>query len=166
MRYAVRVEGREVAVTIEEKGGAVRVLVDGRPVEAAMRRIRGDGAWTLRMGGRNHCVVVASNGEGDVVTVGSRAFRVEVEDEREAAAHAVRPPHAAGPRVIRSVMPGIVREVLVAEGAAVAEKAPLLVLEAMKMQNEVRADRAGRVERLHVAPGSTVARGDPLVTLA
>jgi len=166
VRYAVRVDGVLLAVEVDEKGDRTRVFVDGREVESEMRRIRGDGAWTLRMDGRAHCVVVSGNGEGETVMLGSRSFRVEVEDEREAAAHAVRPPHAAGPRVIRSVMPGIVREVLVAEGATVAERAPLLVLEAMKMQNEVRADRAGRVLRLHVAPGSTVARGDPLVTLA
>ena len=77
----------------------------------------------------------------------------------------MRPADAGGPRVLRSAMPGIVREVLVAEGEAVAAKQPLLVLEAMKMQNEVRADRAGTVARIHAAPGTTVARGDPLVTM-
>jgi biotin carboxyl carrier protein len=62
-------------------------------------------------------------------------------------------------------MPGIVREVLVAEGDEVAAKAPLLVLEAMKMQNEVRADRPGCVAKIHAGPGTTVAKGDALVTL-
>jgi len=165
MKYTVTVEGRTVVVVVEEKGNGARVTVEGRSLEASLRRIRGDGASTLRLGGRSHCVVVAGNGEGRTVTVGSRVFRVEVEDEREAAAHAVRPAQAGGPRVIRSVMPGILREVLVAEGDEVAEKQPLLVLEAMKMQNEIRADRAGRVLRLHATPGTTIAKGDPLVTL-
>lgn len=165
MKYAVRVDGREVDLEVLERGGGILVLVGGREIPAELRRIRGDGTWTLRLGERTLCVVVSRNGEGETVSVGNRAYRVSVEDEREAAAHAVRAPAAEGPRVLRSVMPGIVREVLVAEGAAVAERAPLLVLEAMKMQNEVRADRAGRVARIHVAAGSTVAKGDALVTL-
>ena len=165
MRYAVRVDGRPVDLEVLESGGAVRVRAGGRETPAEFRRIRGDGAWTLRLGGRTHCVVVSGRGDDTTVTVGSRAFRVSVEDEREAAAHAVHPPHGAGPRVLRSAMPGIVREVRVAEGENVAAKAPLLVLEAMKMQNEVRADHEGRVARVHVAAGTTVARGDPLVTM-
>ncbi len=165
MRYSVRVDGRTVEVQVTERGGAVLVRAGGRELPAEIRRIRGEGAWTLRIGGRTHCVVVGDGEDGETVTLGSRVFRVSVEDEREAAAHSVRAPDPGGPRVVRSVMPGIVREVLVAEGAAVAAKAPLLVLEAMKMQNEVRADRPGRVARLHVAPGTTVAKGDPLVTL-
>lgn len=165
MKYSVRVDGRTVEVEVTGEGSGVRVRAGGRELPAEMRRIRGDGAWTLRIGGRTHCVVVGDGEDGETVTLGSRVFRVSVEDEREAAAHAVRAPAPGGPRVVRSVMPGIVREVLVAEGAEVAEKAPLLVLEAMKMQNEVRADRAGRVAKLHVSPGTTVAKGDPLVTL-
>ena len=165
MTYLVRVDGREVPVELLGGNGALRVRIAGLEAPASLERIRGDGAWVLRLGERSFCVVVGGGAEGATVTVGPRAFRVEVEDEREAAAHAVRAPRVDGPRVLHSVMPGIVREVLVAEGAAVEAKAPLLVLEAMKMQNEVRADRAGRVVRLHCAPGATVARGDPLVTL-
>ncbi|MCK6482096.1 MAG: hypothetical protein L6R43_18700 [Planctomycetes bacterium] len=165
MKYRVRVDGREIPVEVEERAGAPAVTVEGRALQASLTRIRGDGAWTLLLAGRSHCAVVEEGAAGTTVTIGSRAFRVEVEDEREAAAHSVHPSHEEGPRVIRSVMPGIVREVLAAEGEAVEGKAPLLVLEAMKMQNEVRADRAGRVARIHVAPGTTVARGDALVTL-
>jgi len=165
MKYAVTVEGRPVALEVLGNGGAVRVRAGGVEREAEIRRLRGDGAWTLRLGDRTWCVVVRRGPEGETVTVGGREFRVEVEDEREAAAHAVRPAKQDGPRVIRSVMPGVVRHVAVAPGAAVAAKETLVVLEAMKMQNEVRADAAGTVAKVHVAPGATVARGDPLVTL-
>lgn len=165
MKYTVRVDGRPVEVEILERGDAVLVRAGDGEHPAEFARIRGDGAWTLRLGERTRIVVVGACDGEETVTLGSRVFRVEVEDEREAAAHAVRAPAAAGPRVIRSVMPGIVRELLVAVGDAVAEKAPLLVLEAMKMQNEIRADRAGRVAKIHAPAGTTVARGDALVTL-
>ena len=166
MKYAVRVDGREVPVEIIERGGGLLVRAAGREFPAEFRPIRGEGGASLRLGGRTRCVVVTPDGEGATVTLGGRNLRVVVEDERAAAAHAVRGPKDAGPRVVRSTMPGIVREVHVAEGAEVAAKAPLLVLEAMKMQNEVRAAAGGRVAKVHVAPGSTVARGDALVTLA
>jgi len=165
VRYSVRVNGRAVEVEVTERGDGVLVRAGGREEPAEFTRIRGDGAWTLRMGGTTRIAVVAACDGEETVTLGSRVYRVAVEDEREAAAHAVRAPAAAGPLVVRSAMPGIVREVLVAAGDRVAEKAPLLVLEAMKMQNEIRAPRAGRVVRLHAAPGTTVAKGDALVTL-
>lgn len=165
MKYTVLVNGRPVAVEVIESGDAILVRAGGTERTAAFDRIRGDGAWNLRLGGAARIVVAGECDGEETVTLGSRVFRVAVEDEREAAAHAVRAPEAAGPRVLRSAMPGIVREVLVAAGDAVAEKAPLLVLEAMKMQNEIRADRAGRVLKVHAAPGTTVAKGDPLVTL-
>lgn len=165
MNYTVRVNGNPVDVEVVERGDAVLVRAGGLEHPAEFVRIRGDGAWTLRLGGTTRIVVAGECDGEETVTLGSRVFRVSVEDEREAAAHAVRAPEAAGPRMLRSAMPGIVREVLVAVGDQVAEKAPLLVLEAMKMQNEIRADRAGRVVKLHAAPGTTVSKGDPLVTL-
>jgi pyruvate carboxylase subunit B len=165
VKYSVSVDGRPVDLEVTGNGGIVRVRSGGVDRDAEIRRLRGDGAWTLRLGDRTWCVVVSRGPDGESVTVGGRAFRVEVEDEREAAAHAVRPARADGPRVLRSAMPGVVRHVAVAVGAAVEAKATLLVLEAMKMQNEVRADAAGRVAKIHVARGATVARGDPLITL-
>jgi biotin carboxyl carrier protein len=62
-------------------------------------------------------------------------------------------------------MPGIVVEVLVAEGETVEEGQPLLILEAMKMQNEIRAAGPGVVDGLHVSKGEAVAAGARLVSL-
>ena len=79
----MRVDGREVALEVIERGGATWIRTAGREFPADARRIPGDGAWTLRLGGRNRVVVVASNGQEGVVTVGSRSFRVPVEDGGE-----------------------------------------------------------------------------------
>ena len=62
-------------------------------------------------------------------------------------------------------MPGRVVDVRVAAGDVVEAGQPLVVLEAMKMQNEIQADRAGTVERVHVAAGQAVEGGDPLVEI-
>jgi biotin carboxyl carrier protein len=62
-------------------------------------------------------------------------------------------------------MPGVVKEVRVAEGDAVKEGQALLILEAMKMENEIRAPRDGRVKTLHVAAGDAVDKGARLASL-
>jgi biotin carboxyl carrier protein len=66
--------------------------------------------------------------------------------------------------VIAAYMPGRVVQVAVAEGDRV-EAAPLVVLEAMKMQNEIQAERGGTVRKLHVVAGQAVEGGDPLLEL-
>ena len=105
------------------------------------------------------------------VVVGGWRFEVEVEDavraalrerasrDREAAGH-------AGPTAVHAIIPGVVVSVAVAAGDAVAAGQQLLAVEAMKMQNELRAPRAGVVERVAVAAGATIEVGDLLVVIA
>ena len=63
-------------------------------------------------------------------------------------------------------MPGIVREILVEAGDVVQPGQALLILEAMKMQNEIRTDRAGTVSSIHIAAGDTVDKGAKLIEIA
>jgi biotin carboxyl carrier protein len=166
MKWVATVDGREIPVAVRRAGERLLVTVGGVEREAELRPHGRRGVFLLRLGDATRVVVVRPVPGGEsLVTLGSRERRVAVEDEGALAARGLRRPGPPGPRVLRSAMPGVVRQVLVAEGAAVAAREPLLVLEAMKMQNEVRADRAGVVRRLHVAPGAAVAKGDPLVTL-
>jgi biotin carboxyl carrier protein len=106
----------------------------------------------------------------EVVVDGWR-FEVEVEDAAHAALRrrATREPDAAetsGPAEIRAIIPGRVAAVRVTAGDAVEAGRTLLVVEAMKMQNELRAPRAGTVERVAVGEGETIENGDLLVVLA
>ena len=73
--------------------------------------------------------------------------------------------HRAGPDLIRSAMPGVIVEVRAETGMVVKRGQVLLVLEAMKMQNEIQAERDGVVRAIHVAPGRSVPAGAPLVEL-
>jgi biotin carboxyl carrier protein len=72
---------------------------------------------------------------------------------------------APDPHLVRCVIPGVIREVSVRTGLRVSAGDPLLVLEAMKMQNEILALREGTVRALHVSAGDTVTRGQILVEL-
>jgi biotin carboxyl carrier protein len=98
--------------------------------------------------------------------VGER-IEVEAVDERTREIQALTGRKAAGPMggVVRAPMPGLVVRVEVTEGQLVAAGAPLVVVEAMKMENELRAARPGRVTKVHVRAGTAVEKGAALVTL-
>jgi len=96
--------------------------------------------------------------ELDVEDAGRAALRERATRERAGAGH-------GGPIEVRAIIPGRVVSVAVAAGDAVTAGQPLLVVEAMKMQNELRAPRDGRIERVAVAGGQTIELGDLLVVL-
>jgi biotin carboxyl carrier protein len=99
-----------------------------------------------------------------LLIVGER-FVVHCEDERERAAHAVAAAKPGGKRELRAAMPGIVVDIKVKEGDAVAEGQTLVVLEAMKMQNPLAAEHAGKVVRVLCKQGEAVAGGALLMDL-
>jgi acetyl/propionyl-CoA carboxylase alpha subunit len=112
------------------------------------------------------CLVEGSGGEW-VVTLRGRRIPVAVRSWRErvlADAESAARQHV-GPIEIRATLPGLVVAISVMDGDEVAEGATLLTIEAMKMQNEVRSPRAGRVSGLAVAAGRTVAAGTPLLRI-
>jgi biotin carboxyl carrier protein len=76
-----------------------------------------------------------------------------------------KPWTAPDPSVVRCVIPGVIRDIYVAPGQTVERNASLMVLEAMKMQNDIRASTGGVVKTVFVRPGQMVAKGDPLIEI-
>ncbi len=169
MRYYTVIDGTERMIDIEEREGVLHVRLDDEEVSAKVDlvRVRGDGAFSLLLDGQSHGIVMSERKSDFDVTVGARTLTVSVEDERthEALKLTGSAGKSSGPVAVKSVMPGIVREVRVAEGDVVEVGTPLLILEAMKMQNEVRAPRAGTVTTVHIAAESVVAKNDKLIDL-
>ncbi|MCZ6597391.1 MAG: biotin/lipoyl-binding protein [Planctomycetota bacterium] len=165
MKYFVTVDGRQREVVLEERGGELEVTLDGEPVEIGYEEVDRLGQVALLFGDRSHAISIEEAGGEFSVTVEGHVYRVLVEDERERAAHAAEREGRRGGGDVRSLMPGIVIQVLVSEGEEVAAGQPLVILEAMKMQNEIEAPSAGRVTRVHVAPGEAVGSGAMLLTL-
>ena len=140
----VRVEGRPVAVDVVSLGGQLSVRVDGQVVDLTT-----EGAPP----------------EIGAVASGHRSY-VRVESERmRAAAQAKKTTTTTADKTVKSPMPGRVVKVLVAKGDSVAVGQGLVVLEAMKMENEVKARAAGTVLAVHVAAGDTVEGSAKLLTL-
>jgi biotin carboxyl carrier protein len=119
-----------------------------------------EGRCTLSLDGKNYESWVARDGDDIYIKMSGRYFKVTAFDPRAAAAGASV---AAG--AISAPMPGVVVEVLVAEGDEVVEGAKLLTIESMKLQSTVRAACDGVVGRIHVSAGSEFNKDDVLVEI-
>jgi len=140
--------------------------VDGRPVEADILAIDGTPVRGLRLDGASHRVVAHHPGRGRwSLHVTGHQIEAEVLDERTRAIRALTGASAAasGPKPIIAPMPGLVVKVEVSEGDEVHPGQGVVIVEAMKMENELKAEAAGVVGAVHVRPGDTVEKGQVLV---
>ena len=172
MTFEVDIDGRTRVVVLERGKGAgeYRVTVDGHPhlVEAA----RPD-EYTLVLGlaGSEKGTVPYSvhvtpgGGPGQVlVTLGTKTVTATVNGRRTGRV-AESATHAHGEQSVVAPMPGRVVRVLVAAGDEVAARQGVVVVEAMKMENELRSPKAGRVKDVHVSPGTSVEAGRVLIVI-
>ena len=162
-RYHVTVEARRLRVEVDgDTARPENVGDEARVLEQGCGR-----ALCLSMGDRPHRVFGVRVGEAAwEIHHRGRTFQVEVVDERSWRVRRTRgngAPAASGLEPLRAPMPGLVLRVDVEEGQEVAEGQGLLIVEAMKMENELRARASGRVRRVRVAAGESVKRGDLLV---
>jgi biotin carboxyl carrier protein len=167
VKYYARVGKKEYECTLEAENDQLYVVVGGQRYRADLRHIPRSHAYSLLLDGKSYEFTL-HEADGEIeLSGGAGLFHVLVEDARTHAARAktadVR--DTGGVRTVRAVMPGIVREVRVQPGTAVAKGEALLILEAMKMQNEIRADHAGTVRCVHVAAEETVDKGAKLVDI-
>jgi glutaconyl-CoA/methylmalonyl-CoA decarboxylase subunit gamma len=171
-RYSVSAGGKTWLVEVEERqDDRVRVVVEGRERELQVQSLGGGRyAWIEE----TRVVKVDVEGVGGpasgraVVSVDGQAVQVEVADGRAAAIAPTGPTasvRAAGPTAVRSPIPGRVVKVLARPGEEVKAGRGVVVVEAMKMENEIRAPRDGRVQEVKVAEGAAVESGQDLVVL-
>jgi pyruvate carboxylase subunit B len=164
-------DGPEKEILLERlddrQATTVRAVIDGVERIVEVKRLEGGGYWLLSEG-RSYVVDVEPGKDGDlVVEVGGLSTQVRLFDPRlERLARAGQRQRAsAGPEAVRAPMPGKVVKVLVKPGETVAANQGLVVVEAMKMENELRSPRGGKVQSVHVAEGQAVEAQEPLVTL-
>lgn len=167
MRYYARIDGETYEFEFEQRDGRLVARTGDEELDADFARVRGHCCYSLLVGDTSHQVAFEPRPDGLSVTVGDESYLVTVEDERVRAARRVSKGKGSPDqsKVVLSMMPGIVREVRVAPGDDVTAGEALLILEAMKMENEIRAALDGRVKTVHVEANTTVNKGDPLVTL-
>lgn len=166
MRYYVTLGESEHAVDITPRAsGGHRVEVGGQLVEADAVVV-GD-VLSIRLGGRMlDLVLEGAPPEVGVIGGGHRVYaRVESERARALAAASRSRGPGGGEATVTSPMPGRVMKVLVAVGDEVAVGQSLVVVEAMKMENEIKATKPGKVAEVFAQAGATVEAGAKLVRL-
>ena len=143
--YQVSLAGQSFAIDVATAGDILSLGVsDGRQFEVAVRRMPGQG---------HHSYQVSSVRGVDTV---------EVMDPLTYMLEQTNPDAGSGGGKVSALMPGRVVELLVEEGAEVEKGQGIVVVEAMKMKNEIHAEKGGKVARLFVEAGQNVEGGDPL----
>ncbi len=162
---------QEVELMAHETANGVRRFRIGSQTAEAHCEVITPGVYSVLMNGRPYEAYIskrAGDPPGDAgpfsVVVGLRRYLVELRDPRRWR-RTGSSLEAEGPQEIVAPMPGRIVKVLVTEGQEVQRNQGLLVIEAMKMQNELRAPRAGRVERVYLAEGRGVEAGTRLLRL-
>jgi biotin carboxyl carrier protein len=165
MLYHVSIGGRRLDVEVSPEG----VRLDGRPVEVTLEHADGTPVRGLHVGNETYRVVADRIGSGQWrLRLRGSPVVADVVDERTLVIREMAGAGAAahGPRPIVAPMPGMVVKVEVEEGDLVTAGQGVVIVEAMKMENELRAEAAARVSRVHVGQGEAVEKDQLLVELA
>ena len=172
MRYEVEIDGRLRQVSLQRTNGRFMVTVDGRERTVDAARVDAH-TWSLLVeheGGRSvfsHEVSIIPEPAKDrfAVQVGSATVMVSLNGGRRWGRKETEGQQGSGPQRIVASMSGKVVRVLVQPGQAVHARQPLVVIEAMKMENELGATRAGTVADIKVSDGQSVDAGALLVVI-
>lgn len=144
--------------------GEGTVMVDGMALPVEWRMLR-PGVLSLVMEGRAFRVVLDEDPNETAVLIGGERILYQVNDPRSLRARRAHSSGADGPRPIKASMPGRVVRVLAEAGDAIAAQQGIVVIEAMKMQNELKSPKDGKVAEIRVKPGDTVSAGDVLAVV-
>ena len=165
MRLIARGAGREIEVEVVRHGSGYRVRLGDRWIEADFVDV-GRYIHSLRLDdGTQLALVHHRDGNMHEISLGPQSIHVEVVDPLTARRRR-REDETGGAGTVKALMPGRVVRVLVSKGDTVQKGAGLLILEAMKMENEIHSPADGVVDEVFVSPGQTVESGAELVHIS
>ena len=164
MQFTAIVDGDAVHGALEYSADAtVHANVGGRQYAIQIVAAEPNIYW-IKLEDRSLEVVVVHSSEGYSVSIGSARFQIEIENARSRLRRTVSRGHD-GAAAIKAPMPGKIVRLLATEGAEVHAHQGIVIMEAMKMQNEIKSPKAGTVKRILVAEGAAVNGGDLLATI-
>jgi biotin carboxyl carrier protein len=163
LEFEFTLNGEKRRVSTGSGRPLTRVAIDGAEYEVDWKRIR-EGVVSLLLDGRSHTVQVARTDDGLTVDVDGQHFVLGMgsRDDDSAVAAGVG---GGGGGIIKAPMPGNVVKVMVAEGDEVTVGTSIIVVEAMKMENEVRSGVDGTVKKVNVAAGDSVGTSEVMVEI-
>jgi len=163
MLYDVNIDGKNYRLELNQAEGRWLCRLDGRELEVDAVLARPD-VLSLRVGNLAYEIKSERVARDWHLWVGSTRFAAEVRDPRSLRSRS-RAGEDRGPRKIIASMPGKVVRLLAQAGDLIEAGAGVIVVEAMKMQNEIKSPKQGKVERILVGPGAAVNAGDVLAII-
>ncbi len=165
MRQTIRIRGKTRELEIARAGDRLLCRLDGRQMEADAIEVT-PGIYSIILEGRAFDVRVESAEGGLRIHAGTEEFPAEVIDPRQWQGRRSHVIEAEGRQQVAAPMPGKIVRVLVTQGETVEAGQGLVVVEAMKMQNEIKSPKTGTVERLLVIEGKAVNAGEVVAVVA
>jgi len=165
MKYIATVRDQEFTIDIDTDG---RIQINGEPYEVDYRRLPSGGVTSLLMNHRSLAAVVEERINHWEVLIEGELYSVQVQDERAYRLSRLRLSGLGvdGEASVSSPMPGIIVAVRVSEGQAVRQGDKVIILESMKMENELRAPCDGIVTHIHVSAGANVDKDQVLIVIS
>jgi acetyl/propionyl-CoA carboxylase alpha subunit len=164
MKLALTIDGRDETIELLAPAPACRFQLGSSPARDAQVEIVTPGVYSILLDGRSFDAFVEEGPNGLIVSIDGYRFEVEARDPRRFARKSSGS-GGQGVQTLSSPMPGKVVRLLVAPGDTVEAGQGILVVEAMKMQNEMKAARAGKVLTIAAKEGATVVAGEALATI-
>lgn len=164
MKYISTIEGRQYVIEINAAG---EIRLDDEPLELDFQPVADQPVFSMILDGHSYQANLNEVQDGFEVLLRGRLYHVRVEDERQRRLRQATSIQVAkgADYQLKAPMPGLVVAVPVAEGQQVQEGDNLVILESMKMQNELRAPRDGTVSRVTIQAGDSVDQKQILLTL-
>jgi biotin carboxyl carrier protein len=166
-RYLTTLNGADHELEVEETAAnALRLKIGDRHYDADVRQT-GACSFSVLIGNRSFDLEVVPEGDEMIVASRGSATRVTLVDAARRSRKGVAGgrPAVTGKAQLKAMMPGRVVNVLVSVGDKVTLQQGLVVIEAMKMENELKSPKAGKVTEIKVTPGQTVEKGDLLLVV-
>ena len=165
-QYHATLDGLEYDLTIDElpNAGSFEVNFGGKKISADLRQA-GPASYSVIIGHRAFDLDVIRQGEEFVVVSRRGATRLTLEDARRRLMHSQGSREVSGKAQMRAMMPGRVLSVAVKVGDEVTANQGVMVIEAMKMENELKSPKAGKVVEVKVTAGQTVEKGELLIVI-
>ncbi|HEY5669074.1 MAG TPA: biotin/lipoyl-containing protein [Anaerolineales bacterium] len=164
MKYVTTIGEREYIIEIVDER---HIILDGTPFEVDFDSVSGQPVYSLLLDGQSYESFVYSSEDGWEVLLHGTLYPASVEDEREKRLRAAAGGNIAeaGEFYLRAPMPGLVISILVDEGQSVEKGDVLVILESMKMQNELKSPRPGTIARMRVKAGDSVEQKQTLLSV-
>ena len=165
MKYIATIDKQQYEIEINDEN---RVTIDGQPVTLDFKSMsEGQPIYSLILNGKSYEAMIELTEEGWQVMLRGQLYQIDIEDERQRRLRMASGGTStqSGELKLKTPMPGLIVDVPVEEGQEVTKGDNLIILESMKMQNEIKSPREGKILRVNVNPGDSVNQNQILLIL-